>query len=90
MLGSVPVRGGGETIVKIQMRDPELNSLSQIFAQYEVSFNQSSSTGFKNGRLAAFHFRVVIYLGDLKSDSDSVSRESFPAVTCLCTGVMCM
>ena len=77
-------------IVKIQRMDPELNCLSQVFAQYEVSFNQPHSTGFKNGRQAAFHFRVVTYQGGLKNDSDSVPRESFPPVMCLCAGVMCM
>ena len=91
MLGSVPVSGVVVTvIVKIQRMDPELNCLSQVFAQYEVSFNQPCSTSFKNGRLAAFHFRVVTCLGGLKNDSDNVPRESFPAVMCQCAGIMCM
>lgn len=76
-------------IVEIQRRDPELNCLSQVFAQYEVSLISPIPLASKNGRLAAFHFRVVTYLGGLKSVSDSVPRESFPAVTCLCAGLMC-
>lgn len=91
MLGSVPISGvGAMAIVKIPRVDPELNYLSQVFAQYEFSFNQPYATGFKNRRLAAFHFRVVTYLGGLKNDPDSVPRESFPAVMCLCAGIMCM
>ena len=89
MLGSGPISSPlVMAVVKIQGIDPERNCLSQEFAQYEVGFNQLCSTSFKNGRLAAFHFRVVTYPGGLKNDSDSVPRESLPAVLCLCAGTM--
>lgn len=83
-------RTGGDGGVKIQRMDPELNGLSQVFTQYETSFNQPYSTSIKHRRLAAFHFRVLTYLGGLKNDSDSAPRESLPAVMCLCAGIMCV
>lgn len=62
ILGSVPISGVVViAVVKIQRMDPELNCLSQVFAQYEISFNQLYSSSFKNRRLAAFYFRVVTY-----------------------------
>lgn len=62
VLGSIPIsRVVVMTVVKIQRMDPELNCLSQVFAQYEIGFNQPYSSSFKNGRLAAFYFRVVTY-----------------------------
>lgn len=59
-----------------------------VFAQYGVSFNQPSSAGFQRGRLAAFHFKVVTYLGGLKNDSDSIPREAFAAAPGLCADLM--
>lgn len=69
MRGSAPVLGVVvAAVVKLQRMDPELNCLSQVFAQYEIGFNQPYSTGFRNESLAAFHFRVVTYLGGLKNE----------------------
>lgn len=61
------VRTGGDG----SCQQPEGRSRAKlpltVLAQHEVSFNQPSPTGFQRGRLAAFHFRGVTYLGGLKN-----------------------